>query len=439
MIRRSRIFSFALALALALSVSGCGAKPAEQTSAASMQTETASPEQPSPSEMPQNSLRMLTNGTNQGRYRSANLVQDYTSLLCYLDFASGTEVPLCSSPNCKHLDSSCPAWFHSHNYIDLDALDSEHLVLLVSDLEANHTSLFLTDKDGSNRRILDEHPGAYTITPAFSADFLVDDTYLYYIVDAAMGASCDDKSVTEPVGIELFRVPFSGGAPEKLRDLPRDGTLLCGVFGRDLILRRYTLDDPQSMTGNGTTYFSLCSIDTGEETLLVSIPDSGFSTGVFFEQGRLYWIDLTHSNTLFWIDTDGNQGQLELDFGQDPNAFQEAWCEIKAFCQNYMMLNITVQDDSFTYAVDLTTGQTIPVSLSYVNMRGMEQPIDILQVVGSDLLVTFAETNEPSTHWNKDGSAFFSDVFIQRTGFISLEDYLASKNNYRECSMIPSF
>lgn len=429
---KSRIL--ALLLVLAVLFTGCGTASESDASALQPQSEAAAPTQ---SNLPKNSLRILKVGTDQGRYRVVTTPQNYGSLICYLDFASGNEVPLCSSPNCKHLDDSCPAWLHDQNYILINALDDEHLILMVSDLAKKQTTLYLANADGSDRKILDERPCDYAFDYLYHTAFLADDEYLYYVVDEAAGAPVTEESIHgDPIDVELYRVSLNGSTPEKLCDLKRDSGQLTGVWGRNLVLDRFIPSDSDNHTG--TITISLRSIDTGEEQTIFSIPNSSTTTDVFFNDGILYWIDPKQPETLFQGDLEGNQKQLMLDWNDFFSADSEVvFLNINALFKNHLIAQISTSSDSGDFAIDLTSGQTSPLTLLYTNGFGLEQPIKLLQTVGSDLLVEFAISSQQTTYWNSDGTPSQTDTSISRTGLISMDDYLAGRNNYREFNMMP--
>lgn len=431
-IRKSQISAFLLMLTILFT--GCGAAFENTSSSLHSQPEAAAPAQP---ESAENSLCILGTGTNQGRYRVVTTPQNYGSLLCYLDFASGNEVPLCSSPNCKHLDDSCPAWLHDQNYILINALDNEHIVLMISDLTAKQTTLYLANADGSDRKVLDERPYTYAFDFLYHSAFLADDEYLYYVVDEAAGTPVTEENIHgDPIDVELFRVSLSGGTPEKLCDLKREAGQLTGVWGRDLILESFIPD--ASDTHTGTTTISLHSIDTGEEKILFSIPNSGITTDVFFNDGTLYWIDSNQPKTLFRGDLSGNQEQLPLDWEGFSSADSElVFVNIDTLFKNKLIVHISTLSDSSDFAIDLASGQTSPLTLLYTDAFGSQIPIKILQIVDSDLLVKFAVSNQQVTYWKPDGTPYLTEASINRTGLISMDDYLSGQNNYREFNMMP--
>lgn len=435
-IKKSRILSAFIALALTASFAGCGAQPAGKLGAESATSKEPSKiSVPSPLEEPETSLCILSPGTDQGRYRTILLPQDYSSVLCYLDFSSGTETPLCSSPSCKHQDGNCPAWLREHNYVILNALDDEHLILMDSDLSSNRTTLSVANADGSDPRTLVEYPVSYAISPVFSLSFLADDEYIYYFPDTT--SEIDDKTVSESPDYELFRVPLKGGTPEKMHNIKRAENSLIGTWGRDLILSRYELS-PFMDEDQNTTTFLRHSLDTGEETPLLSEPVVGRSIASYFSQGNLYWIGNGQPDTLFWVDVNGKQNEMPLDWvGGTPDFKEDTHSSLKltALVQNHLFLDVD-GDHPRVYAIDLENGQVAPVTLTYLDpFSEQETPVAILQVVGSDLLVQCGSVNEQATHCNPDGTSFSVDNTTIQTGFISIDDYLAGKSNYQKFSM----
>ena len=67
--------------------------------------------------------------TAEGFYRFVPR-EDASSNLCYIDFASGQEIYLCSQPNCAHADASCTSWYPSNLGILLPIPVGDRLVVL---------------------------------------------------------------------------------------------------------------------------------------------------------------------------------------------------------------------------------------------------------------------------------------------------------------------
>lgn len=101
-------------LTACLLLAGCGAAPAPSggSGAAPAESETAQVTLPTAS----GGLDALGRDTafgsgNSSGYYYLTALDGGASLLRYIDYATGQDLPLCSQPNCSHSGETCPAWF----------------------------------------------------------------------------------------------------------------------------------------------------------------------------------------------------------------------------------------------------------------------------------------------------------------------------------------
>ena len=98
-------------LTACLLLAGCGAAPAPSGgSGAAAESETAQVTLPTAS----GGLKALGQDTafgsgNSSGYYYLSTLDGGASLLRYIDYATGQDLPLCSQPNCSHSGETCPA------------------------------------------------------------------------------------------------------------------------------------------------------------------------------------------------------------------------------------------------------------------------------------------------------------------------------------------
>lgn len=135
-------------------------------------------------------------GSDTGYY-SFRLREDASASLCYLDYASGREIVLCSQPNCTHDSDACPAWYPFDNGLRAVPVGDRLIVLqggspnYVDLLGADATpKIQVMNPDGSDRQETFAFPAGSWVSTLPRGGFARDDVYLYFtITDQSAGAN----------------------------------------------------------------------------------------------------------------------------------------------------------------------------------------------------------------------------------------------------------
>src|SRR5699024_8541184 len=189
---KTRIFSAALAAslvpALASFVAGGPASRGEASAG------TASPQSAAADPAEAGSLQPLTPGTGQGYYVCGS--NGGSPLLCYLDYASAAEVPLCARPNCEHNSESCTAWLPAGRMVSNLSAAGQGIAWI--ELDGIEGRVWLADADGAGRRQLPALPDG------FAAETLAaQDGQALYCFASKYG---EGQTTTA-----LYRLPLDGG------------------------------------------------------------------------------------------------------------------------------------------------------------------------------------------------------------------------------------
>ena len=171
-------------------------------------------------------------GSNTGYY-SFRLREDASASLCYLDYASGREIVLCSQPNCTHDSDACPAWYPFDNGLRAVPVGDRLIVLqggspnYVDLLGADATpKIQVMNPDGSDRQEVFAFPAGSWVSTLPRGGFARDDVYLYFtITDQSAGANARTLCAVDGEG-KVFA----------LCALPEDEERIAGGDGGALIL-----------------------------------------------------------------------------------------------------------------------------------------------------------------------------------------------------------
>lgn len=171
-------------------------------------------------------------GSDTGYY-SFRLREDASASLCYLDYASGREIVLCSQPNCAHDSDACPAWYPFAN--GLRAVPVGDRLIALQGGSPNYADLLgaqavpkveVMEPDGSDRQETFTFPASCWVSTLPRGGFARDDRYLYFTVtDQSAGANARTLCAADGEG-NVFA----------LCALPEDEERIAGGDGGALIL-----------------------------------------------------------------------------------------------------------------------------------------------------------------------------------------------------------
>lgn len=435
---KTRIFSAALAAALVPALAACAAGGPASRGEASAGTATPQSAAADPAEA--GSLQPLTPGTGQGYYVCGS--NGGSPLLCYLDYASAAEVPLCARPNCEHNSESCTAWLPAGRMVSNLSAAGQGIAWI--ELDGIEGRVWLADADGAGRRQLPALPDG------FAAETLAaQDGQALYCFASKYG---EGQTTTA-----LYRLPLDGGEAEQLLALPQPVPELKGVCGRSLVLYQYDwsgiediprpeipagadeeearrLNDEYQeqvaqVTGSHRVY--LLDVDTGAEQELAGWTSRQGSSGraILWQDDTLYWTADEDTGHIGWQTAAGETGQTAVRW-PDTLPVGQGWYVTPERLVDGRLLVTAMDPDTIIVhrcAVDLQTGAVQELTLRYVE-NATEQPVRVLAQSGDMVLVRFESQV-------RDGLAGGDTEVQNRCGLISLEDFFAGRPNYREITL----
>lgn len=192
------------------------------------------------------------------------------ALLRYIDYATKNDMPVCSRPNCYHVDDSCTAWLkYTGNSCTLASCGNK-LILIFSGASESYYDLFgesalphidIMNQDASQRKTL----CSFAANIKFGDTFAADDSYLYFYQ-----VKMESNSTT----YNLIKLDCETGVSEAL-PISLEGkpspTMIEGAYKDTLYLKSISDNNSNELGGESQTH-NLYSyvIPTGKCTLLKS-------------------------------------------------------------------------------------------------------------------------------------------------------------------------
>lgn len=391
---------------------------------------------------------VITRGSaNSAGFYQIIMQSNGRSNLLFTDHAAEKQVYLCSTPSCEHSDASCSSFIDSAGYYVFPVALEDKLLVVYSyislpDEAPKPSKVEMMDLNGTNRRTLCELENGITLRD---------------------GAAASEKSLTlcgnrvqenGPGQVQvqpcLFEIDIETGACSELyRTAAAEGEqqkslFLRGVSGTGFILKTITTEEYETSEDmqadiermeNATVHrvFEL-PFDGGPEHELLCYRGNAYYEEYSGE--ALYYLDYREDESSCDLCRVGPGGAKEIlveDFAAQPAVrkttvpFTSGNVFIYGFLNEYVLVNHLYSeqyDDAgnmellYTqYAVNQNTGEITEITLSNYSMA-TQKAINIIAQFGDDLLVDAKEGSE-------------NDLAYRRTGFIRVEDYLASNPNYR--------
>lgn len=317
----------ACTLAAALLV-GCGGDQVVSHITASSSTSTTTTEQ-------ENAVQNLTMlipdrrltlgvGTQDGYYYVQPGVSDYlTGQIRYVDYATAMDVPLSTQVNSDHADETDPSYLDSIIGDYRLFIYNEHLYFIRAGASAYVEgsefgdlatgAVYRMNLDGSER------------TQVYSGEGSGD--LMMYAVGGEDTLYLFEQTVE---GIDVLRVPESGGAPETITTLPpddgsyqligcRDGLLYFHVIG-------YDENKKNSMGDMGSSTHTLVTLDvqTGAQTDLVDLcPDDSRYAEPYMAGSTLMYYYPNGERKVAFCDANG-EVQNTVSLTEEASDFQQA-------------------------------------------------------------------------------------------------------------------
>ena len=391
---------------------------------------------------------VITRGSaNSAGFYQIIMQSNGRSNLLFTDHAAEKQVYLCSTPSCEHSDASCSSFIDSAGYYVFPVALEDKLLVVYSyislpDEAPKPSKVEMMDLNGTNRRTLCELENGITLRDGAAAS-----EKSLILCGNRVQENGPGQVQVQPC---LFEIDIETGACSELyRTAAAEGEqqkslFLRGVSDTGFILKTITTEEYETSEDmqadiermeNATVHrvFEL-PFDGGPEHELLCYRGNAYYEEYSGE--ALYYLDYREDESSCDLCCVGPGGAKEIlveDFAAQPAVrkttvpFTSGNVFIYGFLNEYVLVNHLYSeqyDDAgnmellYTqYAVNQNTGEITEITLSNYSMA-TQKAINIIAQFGDDLLVDAKEGSE-------------NDLAYRRTGFIRVEDYLASNPNYR--------
>lgn len=441
-----RFLAALTAVLTALSFTACGAKPAN-----------AGLDKPDVPAAPAGALRKITNATEQGVY----LIDGAGSqrLFCYIDYATQTEVPLCSVPNCAHNSPECTAWLDSTLLASQPVAVNNGTLLfersqprVSEEYDDVRMEIWTMGQDGSEPKLfLNAEQAQETGLPQYT------DGENFYVVRSVSDL---DKNGF-PTGVnqtaDLVKINISNWQDQQVIASFGAGhqAWILGTYGENGLVvedldsgrlnelqtelhKKLTEGQPspeEIEKYNQELEQAIQELPPQSQSILIVDVKTGEKKEIFRREmtenegwilnhacGRTNWWK-EPGKELSWVKDSGEQGSTVIQW---PEALPED-CRVYEGLELAGKLRVTVEQyvpesgsRMSAYLVDMDTGEAQKMALT-MNVGGLEQPMDVIAETPKGILTIF-ELWPDARPGEVD----------QRIGFISAEDLIAGNRNFAE-------
>lgn len=408
-------------LTACLLLAGCGAAPAPSggSGAVPAESETAQVTLPTAS----GGLEALGRDTafgsgNSSGYYYLSALDGGASLLRYIDYATGQDLPLCSQPNCSHSGETCPAWLaYSGTSANVYATDQQVFVTFNgspwdSDAFAEYGEAALPRvltlaPDGSGRREVARFGAsdAFTSLPAAG-----DGTFYTIVTDYGEGEGSGEKRIAA--------IDLATGKVTTDDSVQRREMRIMGAAGRELVL--------QSMVSDTLSAYAAYNVDSGE---LRDLYNSSEPVSAACRDGALILLE-TKTGTLRCIQiATGQETTLSTDLfsGRSLDFVTLAFVTDAGYVvqahQGRTAYNFLIDQTGKTTRQELFADSTDP--------HDKLRMLDIFAQPGGDYLVAPSRNYRTVKVPGPKGVSYGIDEPVHDFALISQADFWASKPNYR--------
>ena len=440
-----RIAAFLTAAAAALSFAACGAKSPDKN-----QT------QPGASAVQKGTLRKITNERPDGVY-----ILDQThsrQLLCYIDYETETEVPLCAAPNCAHSGPECTAWADPYTVMEQPRVlndttllqlrsqrrtsqefDDPRMVAWTMGRDGSEPKQVLNAEETQQMGIPEYTDGEYVYAIRNTGEkdengFLIEELQNTELVKAKADSWTDQQPILSFGQGHYVWILASDGNSLVVEDLDMGQRMeLVRELRRNLAapglspeqIDRYNREYEQKLRQLPPSVQTIRRVDvtTGETTELFSRPLAPGEGWLLPNAcGRVFWWEQKYRE-LGWVKYTGETGTTTIRWPEDiPSQNYDAWEALELGGKLRLEATFYQQGSSTdaTYLLDMDTGEVTEMKL-WVNVGGQKTRPDVLAETPKGLLVIFEVWPDA-----RPGEA------DKRIGFISMEDCLAGERNFKE-------
>lgn len=362
-------------------------------------------------------------------------------VLCYVDFETARQAPVCASPNCTHDSESCTAFLPAADGgMPMPIFAGDKLVLQYGGGVGTAPKVEVMGLDGTGRHKVCDLPSGVmwgSSVPSSEALYIVGLAYTY-------SGEGEQKQV-EGCESKLYRVSLTDGAMTEVYTFPENTNdiLLLDVRDGQMIFRTtalFSIDD----------YASLSEAAAAQETVFLAVTPKGESRELWRAPGNLggmsVWDGVFYRaesdwRTLYIRDLlTGDERTYTPDLPLDRGEVQ--YLTVTGCYGDWLALDVSFtggagysrEEDTLGFACNIATGEVRERTLRVLAKPELfiTVPLPVMTRIGGTLLVENDRIPRQQTYQGSDGIPYYATNFSERWALMSLEDYLSSTPNYRD-------
>lgn len=378
-------------------------------------------------------------GTDSGYYYWCETDSTHANLW-YADYNEQATTPLCSRPDCLHVDETCTSWLGWRGGYPQIATNGENLILVYSNTSAAYfeqyqdaalANIQVMNLDGSEKNSILTLPTNQDIQLGVACD----ESHVYVITATENQAST--------IEMELCSISSEDGTLRSLYSLPKGSSFIAGVSGRMIIIKTFTEPDGGSLYSDDDQQIISCvDVDTGEcvhqEKLPFGIDAMALQT--LIESNKLF-VFSPKDNCIYTKDLitgdelENFDGVIKdtIQYGQLVRAFGSK----VIFSETYT--SSETQEPSYFW-IDIENGNRGQLALkgSYgTTARGNFTIVPICQIRGNFLTVSQC-SSKTITYFDGKGHTIEAVTVVPQYAFISTQNYWSNVPNFDQLEDISS-
>lgn len=387
-------------------------------------------------------LIKCSQSTALGRYCTG--LSENKTMLCYIDYDTKAATALCPAPSCAHNSNSCTALLEENKHTNfLYTLGEDKLAAVVSgSIKGDQSKLMILNTDGSNRKdIYTSNSGEIVVEP-----IATDGENIYFRIE---------QSSEENQKHLVMTIPIKGGEPQQVCEISSREAAVLGVAGASIYFYEYewgTSDgSPRPVFDENATeeeiqklvdeYDSkvICkhniysvNVNTKEKTSYADWQSKAGGTGnkkSLMQDENIYLCD---KENILQITQEKALKEIKINW-QRSLAEDDVIKQIDAVINNKAIVTIenNAKMELIRFAVDLTSGEALPLSLSFI-LNGHITPLVICGANENSLLVQYDSRMQDTVSVGPDGTPYNKTIYTAIYAMITAEDFLNNSANYHK-------
>lgn len=340
----------------------------------------------------------------------------------YLDFATNHLVPLCTRPECTHVDESCTAYCNtSGGGLSLAVTNDALIRCYLGGSSLETARIVRSDLNGENPKQIAELQSSQRL-----GTWIAGDNHFVYAIRTTVNP---DTTLVQ----DLIRIDVQTGEVSQIVSLESTSCFLVGARDRQIIVKCFLSAQPTDSSlydPDASQVFIAINADTGEQTTLASLP---IAQNAAYYDGSLISVNTTEQTVSCFDTSDGSTRTVSW---QLPNIAQPTKVLPSDFISN-MLIVFVVGDDGKdgAYAISIDSGATQELSLlTQYPDTALDEPLAIVAQKDDKLLVAPVIDTVSMKIDVGDGSSVSLPAAHASFAWLSTEDYLNNVERYEQIS-----